>query len=111
MTHYANPILDADWPDPDAVVVDGVCYLVASSFHRVPGLPILRSDDLVSWQIVGHALPQLPPAEHYRLPRHGCGVWAPSIRHHAGRFWIVYPDPDHGIFVTTANRADGPSRS
>ena len=67
-----------------------------------PGLPILHSRDLVNWTLVGHALPRLVPEAVFRVPQHGKGVWAPAIRHHAGRFWIYYPDPDFGIYVTTA---------
>jgi len=108
MTNYSNPVLDADWPDPDAVRVGEDYWLIASSFHRAPGLPVLHSRDLVSWEHVANALPALPPAGHYALPRHGSGVWAPSLRHHDGLFWIVYPDPDHGIFVLTAADPRGP---
>jgi beta-xylosidase len=105
---YRNPVLHADWSDPDAIRVGDDFYLVASSFHRVPGLPILHSRDLVNWSIVGHGLPRLEPEEAFRTPQHGCGVWAPAIRHHDGRFWIVYPDPDRGIFVITATDPTGP---
>ncbi|HEY9294559.1 MAG TPA: family 43 glycosylhydrolase [Microlunatus sp.] len=108
MPRYVNPILDADWPDPDVIRVGADYYLVASSFNRVPGLPILRSSNLIDWEIVGHALTEVPPARHYALPRHGCGVWAPSIRHHDGRFVVVYPDPDHGLFVVSSESPSGP---
>ncbi len=108
MTTYSNPVLDADWPDPDAIRVGDDYWLVASSFNRAPGLPVLHSRDLVAWEHVADALPALPPLEHYALPRHGSGVWAPSLRHHDGRFVIVYPDPDHGIFVLTATDPRGP---
>jgi beta-xylosidase len=108
MTSYDNPVLDADWPDPDAIRVGDDYWMTTSSFNRAPGLPILHSRDLVSWELVGNALPAVPPLDHYALPRHGSGVWAPSLRHHDGRFVIVYPDPDHGIFVLTAPDARGP---
>ena len=104
---YANPILNADWPDPDVIEVDGVYYLVASSFNRAPGLPLLRSSNLVDWAPAGHALPRLVPEERFSSVQRGGGVWAPAIRHHAGRFWIFYPDPDQGIFVTHADKIDG----
>ncbi|GAA4439905.1 glycoside hydrolase family 43 protein [Phytohabitans houttuyneae] len=103
---YRNPVLHADWSDPDVIRVGEDFYLVASSFHRVPGLPILHSRDLVNWSIIGHGLPSLGP--EFDTPQHGCGVWAPAIRHHDGRFWIVYPDPDRGIFVITATDPAGP---
>ena len=99
-------VLNADWSDPDVIRVGADYYLIASSFNRVPGLPVLRSPDLVNWTIIGHALQSL--GVEYDEPRHGCGVWAPALRHHAGLFWIVYPDPDHGIFVVTAEDPAGP---
>ncbi|WP_205328334.1 glycoside hydrolase 43 family protein [Glycomyces sp. YM15] len=104
---YRNPVLHADWSDPDAIRVGEDCYMTASSFNRVPGLPILHSRDLVNWTLIGHALARLEPEEDFRTPQHGCGVWAPALRHHAGRFWIVYPDPDRGLFVTTAEDPAG----
>lgn len=107
MTAYRNPILNADWSDPDAIRVGDDFYLIASSFHRVPGLPVLHSRDLVTWSIIGHALDRLEPEEAFRTPQHGCGVWAPAIRHHDDRFWIFYPDPDRGIFVVTATEPAG----
>lgn len=102
MTQLTNPVLDADWPDPDAIRVGDDYYMVASSFNRAPGLPLLHSTDLVTWEIVTNALRELPSAEHYSIPRHGSGVWAPSLRFHEGTYFIVYPDPDHGIYVLTA---------
>ncbi|MDZ5077238.1 glycoside hydrolase 43 family protein [Nesterenkonia sp. HG001] len=105
---YSNPILDADWPDPDAIRVGEDYWMVASSFNRAPGLPVLHSRDLVNWEHVTNALPAVPPAPHFAAPRHGQGVWAPSLRHHDGVFHIVHPDPDHGIFVTSATDPRGP---
>ncbi len=99
---YQNPVLHADYSDPDVVRVGDDYWMTSSSFGHVPGLPILHSRDLVNWRLVGHALPRLVPEETFRTPQHGNGVWAPAIRHHAGRFWIYYPDPDFGIYVTTA---------
>lgn len=105
---YRNPVLHADYSDPDVVRVGDDYYLVSSSFTCVPGLPILHSRDLVNWQLIGHALPSLVPAEHFAVPRHGEGVWAPSFRHHGGKFWIFYPDPDFGLYFVTADHPAGP---
>jgi len=104
---YVNPVLFADYSDPDVVRVSGDYYLVSSSFSSVPGLPVLHTRDLVNWAIVGHALARLPSPAFDR-PQPGKGVWAPSIRHHAGRFWIYWGDPDAGLYMTTAERAEGP---
>lgn len=105
---YKNPILDADYSDPDAIRVGDSFYLVSSSFEDIPGLPVLKSKDLVNWTIIGHALKRQPPYEHFSVPRHGEGVWAPSIRYHNNEFYIYYPDPDFGIYLVKAKNAAGP---
>jgi beta-xylosidase len=104
---YRNPVLHADYSDPDAIRVGDDYYLVASSFSCVPGLPLLHSRDLVNWQLINHALPRLVPAGHFSVPRPGQGVWAPSLRHHDGKYWIYYPDPDFGLYVITADHPAG----
>jgi beta-xylosidase len=105
---YRNPVLFADYSDPDVIRVGNTFYLVASSFNQVPGLPILASGDLVNWRIVAHALPRLFPKSTYRQTRHGAGVWAPSIRYHAGTFFIFYSDPDFGIYMIKSISVTGP---
>lgn len=105
---YKNPVLHADYSDPDVVRVGDDYWLVSSSFGQVPGLPILHSRDLVNWELAGHALPRLTPEDIFNTPQHGKGVWAPSIRFHAGKYWIYYPDPDFGIYLVTATDPRGP---
>jgi len=104
---YKNPVLFADYSDPDVIRVGDDYYMVSSSFSGAPGLPVLHSTDLVNWTLISWALPKLPDAR-YDLPRHGEGVWAPSIRHHAGYYWIYYGDPDLGVFMVRAREARGP---
>lgn len=104
---YRNPVLHADYSDPDAVRVGDDYWLTASSFSCAPGLPVLHSRDLVNWALVNYALPRLVPEAHFSVPRHGCGVWAPALRYHDGRFWIFYPDPDFGLYVITAQDPAG----
>lgn len=105
---YQNPVLHADYSDPDAIRVGDDYYMISSSFEDVPGLPILHSKDLVNWKLLGHALNRQVPVEHFSLPRHGEGVWAPALRYHKGEFYLYYPDPDFGIYLTKAKRAEGP---
>ena len=105
---YRNPILHADYSDPDVVRVGDDFYLVGSSFNTVPGLPILHSRDLVNWTIIGHALPRQPPLDVFSKPQHGNGVWAPAIRYHNSEFYIFYPDPDYGIYLIKAKDPAGP---
>lgn len=104
---YRNPVLHADYSDPDAIAVGEDYWLTASSFSHAPGLPILHSRDLVNWELVNYALPTLVPADHFSSVRHGEGVWAPAIRHHGGKFWIYYPDPDFGLYLVTASDPRG----
>ena len=102
---YRNPVLYADYSDPDVVAVGNDFYMTASSFNSAPGLPILHSRDLVNWTLLGHALTKQVPEDVFAVPQHGNGVWAPNIRYHGGKVWIFYPDPDFGIYMI---RTDDP---
>lgn len=104
---YKNPILHADYSDPDAIRVGDDFYLTASSFNASPGLPILHSKDLVNWKLVNYVFAKQPPLDVFDKPQHGGGVWAPSIRYHRGEFYIYYPDPDRGIYMTKAKDPAG----
>jgi len=98
---YKNPVINADYSDPDVCV--GASghdyYLTASSFNCIPGLPILHSTDLVNWEIIGHAVKKLEPDSTFNKASHGNGIWAPSIRYHAGEYYIYWGDPDFGVFM------------
>ena len=122
---YTNPIIYADYSDPDVIRAGDGYYLVASSFHFSPGIPVLKSTDLVHWTIIGHVLPKLnfAPAYDMLAPypltdsvskpvggnlRYAGGVWAPSIRHHENRFYVYWATPDEGIFMSSAADPAGP---
>ena len=103
---YTNPVINADYSDPDVCVgASGEdYYMTASSFQCVPGLPILHSKDLVNWEIINYALTNLYEGdaellEHFSTPQHGAGVWAPSIRYHNGWYYIYWGDPDYGVYM------------
>jgi beta-xylosidase len=103
---FRNPVIFADYSDPDVIRVGEDFFLTASSFHCTPGLPILHSRDLVNWTLVNHAVKNLPHPR-YRDVQPGCGIWAPAMRFHDGRFWIFFPMPDEGIYLTTAKDPAG----
>ena len=110
---YTNPVVNADYSDPDVCVSpDGEdYYMTASSFQCTPGLPILHSRDLVNWEIVGYALRNLYEGDaeklkHFSTPRHGAGVWAPSIRYHDGQYYIYWGDPDFGAYMVKTKHGD-----
>lgn len=114
---YRNPILLSDWSDPDVLRHGDDFWLVASSFGASPGLPILHSHDLVGWTIAGHALVDVPGAR-FATPQPGQGVWAPSIREHAGTFHVFFPVycrpadggacDEEGIWAVSASTPAGP---
>jgi beta-xylosidase len=96
---YRNPIIHADYSDPDVCRVGGDYWMTASSFNCSPGLPILHSRDLVNWTLVNYAIRKQTPEKVFSAPQHGGGVWAPCIRFHKGEFYIYYGDPDYGIYM------------
>lgn len=105
---YCNPIINADYSDPDVCRVGNDYYMTASSFACFPGLQILHSTDLVNWTIIGAALkdhyPVLPQykgtdLDYRKKIQHGNYVWAPAIRYHDGWFYIFWGDPDQGLFM------------
>lgn len=104
---YKNPILNADYSDPDVIRVGSKYYMVASDFHFI-GMQVLESDDMVNWTIVSQIynrfdLPGWDSNSHY-----AGGSWAPSIRWHDGRFWVYFCTPDEGLFMSSATDARGP---
>ncbi|MGI4830900.1 MAG: glycoside hydrolase 43 family protein, partial [Janthinobacterium lividum] len=108
---YRNPVLFADYSDPDVIRVGDDFYLIASTFQFVPGIPVLHSRDLVHWEISGHVVDRLLMSPKYDLKdgnRYGSGVWAPAVRFHNGLFYVYFPTPDEGIFVATASSMTGP---
>lgn len=105
---FRNPILYADYSDPDAIRVGDDYYMTSSSFNCSPGLQILHSKDLVNWQIISAALPYAIPGGKGLPVEHGNQVWAPSIRHHNGMYYIVWGDPDQGIYQVHAQNVMGP---
>ncbi|MFN4365720.1 glycoside hydrolase 43 family protein [Chryseobacterium hispalense] len=97
--NYKNPIIFADYSDPDVIRVGNDYYMTASSFNEAPGLPILHSKDMVNWKLVNYAVEDVLPAEYFSVPRRGDGIWAPSMRFHKGEFFIYWGDPDFGIYM------------
>lgn len=85
---FRNPILSGFNPDPSIVFVDGVYYLATSTFQYFPGVPIYRSTDLVDWKLIGHALNR-PSQLQMRTTEGGGGIFAPTLRHHKGRFYMT----------------------
>lgn len=96
-TEYKNPVLTCDWSDPDVIRVGEDFYMVSSSFHYFPSVPVLHSKDLVHWEFVTYVTEHLQG--DFSSVRPGEGAWAPSLRYHDGKFYCLVPQPDEGIFV------------
>jgi beta-xylosidase len=110
---YRNPILPADYSDPDLIRVGPDYYLISSTFHLAPGMAVLHSKDLVSWSTIGYAVPDLraigPELGWERMNRYNHGIYAGAIRFHAGRFWVFFTSYlGEGFFVSTARDPAGP---
>ena len=97
---YKNPVLFADYSDPDLIRTGDDYWMTASSFNCVPGLQILHSTDLVNWEIVNAVMPRLYDGGAFDKPLHGQGVWAPSIRFHDGWYYIYWGDPYRGVYMS-----------
>ena len=96
---YKNPIILSDYSDPDVIRYKNNYYMIASSFNHLPGIPVLKSKNLVDWKLIGHVFQKLP-FERFNDVVHGCGAWAPSLRYHNNKFYCVIPFPDEGIYVS-----------
>ncbi|WP_170284728.1 glycoside hydrolase 43 family protein [Kribbella amoyensis] len=109
---YANPVLPGDYSDPDVIRVGDDYWMITSTFQYSPGMAVLHSRDLISWRHVGAVLPdvsELGPAYRWnRMERYNLGIYAGSLRFHAGRYWVHFTTLDEGIFVTTAEHPAGP---
>ena len=109
---YRNPVIPADYSDLDCIRVGDDYYAISSTMQFSPGMTILHSRDLVNWEIAGNAVSDLSQISEamtwQQMDRYGRGIWAGTLRHHKGRFYMFFGTPDEGFFMTTAKRAEGP---
>jgi beta-xylosidase len=113
---YKNPLLWGDWPDPDVIRVGDKFYFVSTSMHYVPGCPILKSKDLVNWQMAGYAIDRYEEDKRYELQGGSMylrGSWAATIRYHNGLFYVGFCTPKWGkekghFSMCTAKDIKGP---
>ena len=104
---YINPVLNADFSDPDVIRVGAKYYMVASDFHFV-GMQVLESDDLVNWRIISQVYDRFDYPGWNENRHFGGGSWAPSIRWHDGRFYIYFCTYEEGLFMSSAEDPHGP---
>lgn len=108
---YINPVLNADYSDPDIIRVGSDFYMVCSEFHFM-GMPVLHSKDLVNWTIIGRVYSSFKFDPKYDTnEKYGNGCWAPAIRFHNNKFWIYFCTPQEGLFMSSSEKAEGPWES
>ena len=109
---FRNPVIPSDYSDLDCIKVGEDYYAITSTMQYSPGMTVMHSTDLVNWEIIGNAIPdltQIGPALNWdKMDRYGLGVWAGSIRYHNNRFYVFFGAPNEGYFVTSAEDAAGP---
>jgi beta-xylosidase len=104
---FKNPVLNADYSDPDVIKVGNIFYMVCSDFHYI-GMPILQSKDLVNWTIINQIYKRFDYDQGYdRMTKYGEGSWAPSIRYHDHKFYVYFCTPNEGLYMSTATDPDG----
>lgn len=104
---YANPVLNGDYSDPDVIRVGVKYYMTCSEFHFM-GMPVLESDDMINWKIIGRVFSRINLDGYSSMAKYGNGTWAPALRYHDGRFWIYVCTPNEGLFMSTATDPAGP---
>lgn len=112
---FTNPLFYDEFTDPDLIRVGTDYYMVASSMHAMPGLPLLRSKDLVNWEFVTYIFDKLDLGPDFHLEGdkgiYGNGIWAPAIRYHKGTFYVFVNVNDHGLQVFSAKNPAGPGHT
>lgn len=96
-TSYTNPIINADAPDPSITRCGDDFYLVTTTMHLMPGAPVMKSKDLVHWEIASYVFDTLNDTPKYDMKEgtvYGRGQWATSIRYHNGKFYLLFSPND-----------------
>lgn len=111
-----NPVIRADYPDPDVIRVGDVYYMLSSTLHFLPGGVILRSYDLLNWEIAGYVFETFEGTEEARMTNersnYGCGMWAGSLRFHKGRFYVSFAAKETcKTYFYSADSVEGPWES
>lgn len=113
---YRNPVINADAPDVSVCKVADTYYMISTTMHLMPGGPIMKSDDMINWEVVGYVFDRIDDGDRYNLidgqTVYGQGQWASSIRYHMGKFYVWFTAngaPGKG-FVFEADQPEGPWR-
>lgn len=109
----SNPIIMADIPDPDIIRIGNNYYMVSTTMHMTPGVPIMHSTDLVNWRIIGYVYDRLEDNDAHNLKNganiYGKGQWATCIRYYKGKFYVLFGALDTGkTYLFSSKNITGP---
>lgn len=111
---FRNPVINADVPDISVCKVADTYYMISTTMHLMPGAPIMKSKDMVNWEVVSYVFDRIDDGDRYNLidgkTVYGQGQWASSLRYHMGKFWVWFTangEPGKG-FIFCADKAEGP---
>ncbi len=108
---FSNPVIYSDVPDVDVIRVDDTFYMISTTMHLMPGAPIMRSKDLVNWEIISYLYDEIKDSPFYDLEGghvYSAGQWASSIRYHNGKFYVFFATNKPGkSYIYTATDPAG----
>lgn len=107
---YTNPLIFADFPDPDVIRVDDTYYMVSTTMHIFPGATILKSYDMVNWEYCSNPLEKIESTDCYNLndcDNYGHGQWASSLKYNNGTFYVLFTTLEEGSYLLTATDPEG----
>jgi len=108
---YTNPVIAADFPDPDVILVDDTYYMVTTTMFIFPGVTVVKSKDLVNWEYCSNAVPRFDFSPCYNLDgcnRYAHGQWATSLKYNNGKYYLLFITLDEGGFICSATNPEGP---
>lgn len=113
---FTNPVIQADFPDPDVQKVGDTYYMVTTTMHNFPGCTLLKSKDLVNWEYCCNPLEKMSANAEYNLEDgkniYSKGAWANSLMYKNGKFYILFNafgnGDDTGGYLLSATDAEGP---
>lgn len=108
---FTNPVIRADYPDPDVVRLGDTFYFVSTTMHHFPGATVLKSKDLVNWEYCAQPLERLSQSDKYNLTggkdAYSQGMWAAAMAAHNGRLYILINGNDAGGFILSTDNPEG----
>lgn len=108
---FINPVLAADFPDPDVARLGDTYYMVSTTMHLFPGATILKSKDLVNWEYCAQPLEQLSTSDRYNLTggknAYAAGMWAAALTEHDGKLYLLINGNDAGGFILSTSDPEG----